>query len=148
GRPLPAAPGSAGEMTMWHFRHALIAVLLASPSAMGTAIAADAPATGEASASTAATSAADSPASRPNSIELSHLRGGVYVVEDHAYAKENSVVYVGEKSVTVVGATWTPETAEQLAAAIARITDKPILTVINTNYHPDRAGGNAYFRRI
>ena len=81
-------------------------------------------------------------------VTLTPLRGHVYLVEDYFYSKENSVVYVGERSVTVVGATWTPETAKLLATEIAKITQKPITEVIDTNYHPDRAGGNAYFKSI
>ena len=81
-------------------------------------------------------------------VEVSHLRGNVYLVEDHAYIKENSVFYVGEKSVTVVGSTWTPATARLLAAEIRKITDKPIEHVINPDYHLDRAGGNEYFKSI
>jgi metallo-beta-lactamase class B len=81
-------------------------------------------------------------------LTLSHLRGNVYVVEDSFYSKENSVVYVGEKYVTVVGATWTPETARLLANEVGKITQKPIKEVVDTNYHPDRAGGNSHFRSI
>lgn len=84
----------------------------------------------------------------PPDLVLSHLTGHIYVAEDDHYSKENSVVYVGEKSVTVVGATWTPETAELLAKKVREISDKPIGEVINTNYHPDRAGGNAYWKSI
>jgi len=81
-------------------------------------------------------------------IVLTPLRGHLYVVEDYFYLKENSMVYVGDSSVTVIGATWTPETARLLADEIGKITPKPITEVIDTNYHPDRAGGNAYFRNI
>jgi metallo-beta-lactamase class B len=81
-------------------------------------------------------------------VVLTPLRGHIYVAEDYFYLKENSVVYVGESSVTVVGATWTPETARLLAAEINKITAKPICEVIDANYHPDRAGGNAYFNSI
>lgn len=81
-------------------------------------------------------------------LALKHLKGGVYVVEDGYYAKENSVVYVGAEHVTVVGATWTPDTARELARQIRAVTDKPIAEVVNPNYHPDRAGGNAYWKSI
>ena len=79
-------------------------------------------------------------------LTLRHLTGGVYVVEDPFYGSENSAVYVGPDAVTVVGATWTPETARRLVDEIRKVTPKPIREVVNTNYHPDRAGGNAYFR--
>lgn len=81
-------------------------------------------------------------------VVLTPLRGHIYVAEDYFYSKENSVVYFGDSSVTVIGATWTPETAKLLVNEINKITSKPISEVIDTNYHPDRAGGNAYFRSI
>jgi metallo-beta-lactamase class B len=85
----------------------------------------------------------------PPAITLSHLRGNVYVVvEDYPLSDENSAVCVGRDSVTVIGATFTPESAQQLATEIAKVTPKPIKEVIDTNYNLDRAGGNAYFRSI
>jgi len=81
-------------------------------------------------------------------VVLTPLQGHLYVVEDSFYLKENSMVYVGDSFVTVVGATWTPETAKLLVAEIKKVTPKPITEVIDTNYHPDRAGGNAYFKGI
>ncbi len=81
-------------------------------------------------------------------VVLTRLTDRLYVAEDYFYAKENSLVYVGASSVTVVGATWTPQTARLLAAEIAEITRKPIKAVIDTNYNLDRAGGNAYFKSI
>ncbi|HYM36166.1 MAG TPA: subclass B2 metallo-beta-lactamase, partial [Steroidobacteraceae bacterium] len=81
-------------------------------------------------------------------LALNHLIGPLYVVEDSYYQKENSMIYVGAKSITIIGATWTPETARLLHEEIKKITTKPIGEVINTNYHPDRAGGNAYWRDV
>ena len=81
-------------------------------------------------------------------VTLTHLRGNVYVVEDGFYGGENSAVYVGRDYVTVVGATNTPETARLLADEVRKVTTKPIREVIDTNYHTDRAGGNAYFKTI
>jgi metallo-beta-lactamase class B len=84
----------------------------------------------------------------PPRVVLTPLRGRLYVVEDYFYSKENSMIYVGDDSVTVIGATWSPETAKLLASEIGKVTPKPISEVIDTNYHPDRAGGNAYFKGI
>jgi metallo-beta-lactamase class B len=82
-------------------------------------------------------------------LTLTHLRGNVYVVEDnYPLSDENSAVYIGDEFVTVIGATWTPETARLLANEVAKITKKPIKEVIDTNYNLDRAGGNAYFKSI
>src|SRR6187200_581599 len=81
-------------------------------------------------------------------IVVTHLAGGVYLVEDQFYSPENSVFYVDEKSVTVVGATWTPETAKELVQEIRKVTAKPIREVIDPDFHLDRAGGNGYFKSI
>ncbi len=82
-------------------------------------------------------------------VTLTHLRGAVWVAQDdYPLAEENSAVYVGPTYVTVIGATWTPQTARLLAAEIAKVTAKPIGEVIDTNYNLDRAGGNAYFAGI
>jgi metallo-beta-lactamase class B len=88
------------------------------------------------------------PALAEPTLTLSPVRGGVYLVEDGFYAAENSAVYVGRDHVTVVGATWTPQTAALLVGEIRKVTILPVTEVINTNYHPDRAGGNAYFKSI
>jgi metallo-beta-lactamase class B len=89
-----------------------------------------------------------SPALAEPSLRLVPLRGPLYVVEDTFYAPENSMVYVGRDHVTVIGATWTPQTAALLAAEIRKITAKPITEVINPGHDLDRTGGNAYFRQI
>lgn len=84
----------------------------------------------------------------PPQVSVSHLVGPLYVAEDTYYSRENSLVFVGPNTVTVIGATFTPETAELLAKEIWKVTHKPITEVVNTNYHPDRAGGNAYWKRV
>jgi metallo-beta-lactamase class B len=82
----------------------------------------------------------------PAHVSLSHLAGPLYIAADSYYSSENSLVYVAPDTVTVIGATWTPETAELLAKEIGKLTGKPVTEVANTDYHPDRAGGNAYWK--
>ena len=82
------------------------------------------------------------------SVSLQHFRGGVYLAIDTFYVQENSVVYVGPEHVTVVGATWTPETARLLVNEIRKVTPKPIREVIVPDYHADRSGGAPFFRSI
>jgi metallo-beta-lactamase class B len=79
-------------------------------------------------------------------VWVTQLVGPLYLVEDTFYSKENSIFYVGPDHVTLIGATWTPETARLLDAEIRRVSGKPVREVVNTNYHPDRAGGNAYWK--
>lgn len=81
-------------------------------------------------------------------IELIRLTEHIYVVEDSFYFPENSAFYIGDKDVTVISATWTPETAKLLANKIRQVTNKPIKAVIDTHFHLDRTGGNSYFKKI
>ncbi len=81
-------------------------------------------------------------------VSIYALKGSLYIAEDSHYAKTNYVVYVGAKSVTVVGGGWSPETAELLAREIRKITDKPIENVIIPDHDPEYAGGIAYWKRI
>ena len=84
----------------------------------------------------------------PPKVVLSCLVDNIYIAEDYYFAKENSVIYIGDSFVTVVGATWTPLTARLLSTEVAKITSKPIKEVINTNHDLDRVGGNSYFKSI
>ncbi len=84
----------------------------------------------------------------PNTVTLTQFRGPIYLAVDTFFTQENSVVYIGPDFVTVVGATWTPHTAELLTAQIRKITKKPIREVIIPDYHADRSGGAPYFRKL
>ncbi len=81
-------------------------------------------------------------------LSLKHLIGPLYIAEEEYFYKENSMVYIGKKDITIIGATWTLDTALLLDKEIKKISSKPIYEVINTNYHTDRAGGNAYWKKI
>ena len=81
-------------------------------------------------------------------VELKPVTKNIYVAVDGYFHPENSVVYVGEKNVTIISATWTPETAKLLVDEIRKITTKPITTVVDTHYHLDRTGGNEYFKKL
>ena len=81
-------------------------------------------------------------------VNLVKFTDSTYICEDHYYAKENSMVFIGPEYVTVIGATWTPKTAALLHEHILNVTSKPVKEIVNTNYHPDRAGGNEYWKSI
>jgi metallo-beta-lactamase class B len=81
-------------------------------------------------------------------ISVRRLTGPIYLVEDEDYAKTNSLIYIGQSHVTVIGASWTPDTARELAARIANITDAPIREVIDTSPDPEWSGGNGYWKQI
>lgn len=81
-------------------------------------------------------------------ITITHLNGPIYLVEDEHYAKTNSLFYVGPTAVTVVGASYTPDTASLLAAQIRKITGLPIREVIDTSPDAEWSGGNSYWMSI
>ena len=80
-------------------------------------------------------------------ISIYPLIDSIYVAEDSHYAKTNYAVYVGVASVTIVGAAWSPETAELLAQEIKKVTDKPVKDVILPDHDPEYAGGISYWKR-
>lgn len=81
-------------------------------------------------------------------MAVSWLTGRLYLVEDEHFVGTNSLVYIGKSSVTVVGATWTPETAKDLAASIRSFTTLPVRDVVDTSPDPEWSGGNAYWKSI
>lgn len=84
---------------------------------------------------------------------LEDIGDGVYVHHgehldiDEGYQGDicNLSVVVGEKGVAVIDTSGSFKVGKQLRAAIADITDLPILYVVNTHVHPDHIFGNAAF---
>ena len=80
-------------------------------------------------------------------IKVTHLRGPIYVVEDENIFSENSVFYVGSRTVTLIGTGWSPAIASLICQKIGTVTAKPVSEVVDTDFNPERAGGNAYWKR-
>jgi quinoprotein relay system zinc metallohydrolase 2 len=84
---------------------------------------------------------------------LESLGNGVYVHHgehldiDDGYTGDicNISFVVGERGVAVIDTGGSLKVGQQLRASIQKITDKPILYVINTHVHPDHIFGNAAF---
>jgi glyoxylase-like metal-dependent hydrolase (beta-lactamase superfamily II) len=71
-------------------------------------------------------------------IRVLPVQGNVYLL---AGAGGNIAVQAGEDGVLLVDA-GAADAADQVLAAIRRLSDKPIRFILNTHVHPDHMGGN------
>lgn len=80
--------------------------------------------------------------SRP-SVEIKTLKvaGGVHMLEGRG---GNIGVFAGQDGVFMIDDQFAPVSA-QIAAAIAKISEKPIRFLVNTHHHGDHTGGNENF---
>jgi cyclase len=78
-------------------------------------------------------------------LETKELGPGVYALLSDRPPVDNSGFIVGERGVLVIDAHINAAMAGQIQAAVRRVTDKPILYLVNTNYHGDHTFGNYAF---
>jgi len=76
-------------------------------------------------------------------IKATKVAGSVYMLEG---AGGNIGVSVGADGIVIVDDQFAP-LAEKIQAALRGITEKPVRFVINTHWHFDHTGGNAYFQK-
>jgi glyoxylase-like metal-dependent hydrolase (beta-lactamase superfamily II) len=76
-------------------------------------------------------------------MKVTKVAGRIYMLEG---AGGNIGASVGEDGIVIVDDQYAP-LAEKIQAALKGITDKPVRFVINTHYHGDHTGGNAYFQK-
>jgi quinoprotein relay system zinc metallohydrolase 2 len=88
----------------------------------------------------------------PLSVELAapgiYVHNGVHKDINVGYGGDicNIGFIVGKKGVAVIDTGGSPKIGKQLREAIRKVTDLPILYVINTHVHPDHVLGNAAFK--
>jgi len=76
-------------------------------------------------------------------IKVTKVAGSVYMLEG---AGGNIGASIGEDGIVVVDDQYAP-LADRIQAALKGVTDKPVRFIINTHYHGDHTGGNAYFQK-
>jgi len=76
-------------------------------------------------------------------MKVTKVAGNVYMIEGSG---GNIGASVGDDGIVIVDDQYAP-LADKIQAALKGITDKPVRFIINTHYHPDHTGGNAYFQK-
>ncbi len=78
-------------------------------------------------------------------LETREIAPGVYALLSNRPPVDNSGFVVGQRGVLVIDAHINGDMARQIQAAVRRVTDKPILYLVNTNAHGDHTFGNYAF---
>jgi glyoxylase-like metal-dependent hydrolase (beta-lactamase superfamily II) len=76
-------------------------------------------------------------------IKVTQVAGNVYMLQG---AGGNIGASIGEDGIVVVDDQYAP-LADKIQAALKGITALPVRFIINTHYHEDHTGGNAYFQK-
>jgi len=76
-------------------------------------------------------------------MKVTKVAGSVYMLQG---AGGNIGASVGEDGIVIIDDQYAP-LSEKIQAALKDISDKPVRFVINTHYHEDHTGGNAYFQK-
>src|SRR5947209_6546974 len=76
-------------------------------------------------------------------MKVTKVAGNIYMLEG---AGGNIGASVGEDGIVVVDDQYAP-LADKIQAALKEITALPVRFIINTHYHEDHTGGNAYFQK-
>jgi glyoxylase-like metal-dependent hydrolase (beta-lactamase superfamily II) len=77
-------------------------------------------------------------------IRVVPVQGNVYLL---AGAGGNTTVQVGKDGVLMVDTQFAP-LAPKIMAEIQKLTDAPLLYIVNTHVHPDHVGGNEAFAKM
>lgn len=82
-----------------------------------------------------------------NIADSIYVHRGAHLDIDEGYTGDicNISFVVGSKGVAVIDTGGSLKVGQQLREAVKKVTDKPILYVINTHVHPDHIFGNAAF---
>src|ERR1700688_3449286 len=83
-------------------------------------------------------------------VKLQKLSANVYMIEfvspSGGNAGANASALIGDDGVVLVDAGYAP-VASNLEAALKTISDKPVKYLLNTHWHGDHTGGDAYFSK-
>jgi cyclase len=83
----------------------------------------------------------------PTAVKLlpRFLGRGVYALMANKMPRDNSGVVIGSRGALVIDAGINGSMARQIQQRVRELTDKPLLYLVNTNYHGDHTFGNYAF---
>lgn len=79
------------------------------------------------------------------SLSTREMAPGVFALISSIPGVDNAGFVVGEKGVLVIDAHISIPMASQILERVRKVTDKPILYLVNSNYHGDHTFGNCAF---
>ena len=80
-----------------------------------------------------------------STLTIKEIGKGVYALLSSIANVDNAGFVVGEKGVLVIDAHISIPMAHQIQERVREVTDKPILYLVNSNYHGDHTFGNCAF---
>ncbi len=94
-------------------------------------------------------------------VQTVNAENGLVHMTDHVYAYvdvqeasaansfgANAGIIIGEKGIAVIDTLISAKEAKRFIQDIRKISDKPIIYVVNTHYHLDHSFGNAEFAKL
>lgn len=78
-------------------------------------------------------------------LETKELAPGVYALLSSIPGVDNAGFVVGDRGVLVIDAHISVPMARQIQERVREVTDKPIVYLVNSNYHGDHTFGNCAF---
>jgi cyclase len=84
------------------------------------------------------------PGTPPKTIQ--HIKGNLYKIFDGCSCG-NTTVYVADKGVVLVD-TKVANNGQFILDEVKKVTDKPVIMVINTHIHPDHNGSNEEIKKV
>jgi len=80
-----------------------------------------------------------------STYHLDELASGVYARIRTGAVQPNSAFIIGDEGVTLFDTTYSPAAAREIAADIARVTPKPVDTLVISHHHWDHSWGTQVF---
>jgi cyclase len=88
--------------------------------------------------------AAPAPGTPPSTIQ--HIKGNLYKIFDGCSCG-NTTVYVADKGVVLVD-TKVANNGQFILDEVKKVTNKPVIMIINTHIHPDHNGSNEEVKKV